>query len=164
MFSFTTDREAEAKIHDVVGLFLQPPTNAVVLSVDENTQIHVLKRTQPILPLRPGLPSRQTHDYTRHSLTSLYAALEVASGTVPARAPRAAAPGPTPRFQNGWHRRYRTRDLQVILDHSPTRKITEVRGWMAAHPRVHFNFAPTGPPWLNMVGALRAANYSRRQI
>src|SRR6266851_2751612 len=81
-FKFTTDPEAEAKIHDVVGLYLQPPTNAVVVSVDEKTQIQALSRTQPLLPLRPGLPARQTHDYRRNGLTSLYAALEVASGKV----------------------------------------------------------------------------------
>src|SRR6266478_2519644 len=81
-FKFTTDPEAEAKIHDVVGLYLQPPTNAVVVSVDEKTQIQALSRTQPLLPLRPGLPARQTHDYQRNGLTSLYAALEVASGKV----------------------------------------------------------------------------------
>src|SRR5437879_6556987 len=81
-FKFTTDPEAEAKIYDVVGLYLNPPTNAVVLSLDEKTQIQALSRTQPLLPLRPGLPARQTHDYRRHGLTSLYAALEIASGRV----------------------------------------------------------------------------------
>jgi len=79
-FKFTTDPAAEDKIHDVVGLYLNPPTNAVVLSLDEKTQIQALSRTQPLLPLRPGLPARQTHDYQRNGLTSLYAALEVASG------------------------------------------------------------------------------------
>ena len=81
-FKFTTDPAAEAKIYDVVGLYLHPPTNAVVLSLDEKTQIQALSRTQPLLPLRPGLPARQTHDYRRNGLTSLYAALEVASGKV----------------------------------------------------------------------------------
>ena len=81
-FKFSTDPDAEEKIHDVVGLYMNPPTNAIVLSVDEKTQIQALNRTQPILPLRPGIPARQTHDYERNGLTSLYAALEVASGTV----------------------------------------------------------------------------------
>lgn len=81
-FKFTTDPDAEMKIRDVVGLYLNPPTNAVVLSVDEKTQIQALERTQPMLALRPNLPARQTHDYRRHGLTSLYAALEVASGKV----------------------------------------------------------------------------------
>ena len=91
-FKFTTDPQAEAKIRDVVGLYLNPPTNAVVLSLDEKTQIQALERTQPMLPLRPNLPARQTHDYRRHGLTSLYAALEVASG----RVARASAPSDTP--------------------------------------------------------------------
>src|SRR5438046_7736020 len=84
-FKFTTDPAAEAKIYDVVGLYLDPPTNAVVLSLDEKTQIQALSRTQPLLPLLPlraGLPARQTHDYRRNGLTSLYAALDVASGRV----------------------------------------------------------------------------------
>ncbi len=81
-FKFTSDPRAEEKIRDVVGLYLNPPTHAVVLSLDEKTQIQALERTQPLLPLRPGLPARQTHDYRRHGLTSLYAALEVASGAV----------------------------------------------------------------------------------
>jgi len=81
-FKFTTDPAAEDKIYDVVGLYLNPPSNAVVLSVDEKTQIQALSRTQSLLPLRPGLPARQTHDYARHGLTSLYAVLEVATGRV----------------------------------------------------------------------------------
>src|SRR6266581_425211 len=81
-FKFTTDPEAEDKIYDVVGLYLNPPSHAVVLSLDEKTQIQALNRTQPLLTLRPGLPARQTHDYRRNGLTSLYAALEVATGNV----------------------------------------------------------------------------------
>ena len=81
-FKFTTDPDAELKIHDVVGLYLHPPTNAVVLSVDEKTQIQALSRTQPLLPMRPGLPERRTHDYRRNGLTSLYAAFNTASGEV----------------------------------------------------------------------------------
>jgi transposase len=152
-FKFTTDPEAEAKIHDVVGLYLQPPTNAVVLSVDEKTQIQALNRTQPILPLRPGLPARQTHDYTRHGLTSLYAALEVASGTVTGTCTERHTGADFLRFLKGLHRRYRTRDLHVILDNSSTHKTPDVRAWMTAHPRVHFHFTPTGASWLNMVEA-----------
>jgi transposase len=152
-FKFTTDPDAEAKIHDVVGLYLQPPTNAVVLSVDEKTQIQALNRTQPILPLRAGLPARQTHDYTRHGLTSLYAALEVASGTVTGTCTERHTGADFLRFLKGLHRRYRTRDLHVILDNSSTHKTPAVRAWMAAHPRVHFHFTPTGASWLNMVEA-----------
>jgi transposase len=152
-FKFSTDPEAEDKIHDVVGLYLHPPTNAVVLSVDEKTQIQALNRTQPILPLRPGLPARQTHDYTRHGLTSLYAALEVASGTAIGTCTERHTGADFLRFLKVLGRRYRTRDLHVILDNSSTHKTPEVRAWLTAHPRVHFHFTPTGASWLNMVEA-----------
>jgi hypothetical protein len=83
-FKFSTDPHAEQKIRDVVGLYLNPPTHAVVLSLDEKTQIQALDRTQPLLPLQPHSPARQTHDYRRHGLTSLYAALEIAASVLPA--------------------------------------------------------------------------------
>lgn len=152
-FKFSTDPEAEEKIHDVVGLYMHPPTNAVVLSVDEKTQIQALNRTQPILPLRPGVPARHTHDDRRNGLTSLYAALEVASGAV-VGACRARHTGvDCLRFLNLLARRYRTRDLHVVLDNSSTHKTPDVRAWLEAHPRVHFHFTPTGASWLNMVEA-----------
>lgn len=152
-FKFTTDPDAEDKIHDVVGLYLNPPANAVVLSVDEKTQIQALNRTQPILPLRPGLPARQTHDYERHGLTSLYAALEVASGSVIGACSERHTGADFLRFLNVLSRQYRTRDLHVILDNSSTHKTPEVQAWLLAHPRMHFHFTPTGASWLNMVEA-----------
>ena len=144
---------AEAKIHDVVGLYLNPPTNGVVLSVDEKTQIQALDRTQPILPLRSDLPARQTHDYVRHGPTSLYAALEVASGPVHRRVQRAPHGCRLPALPQGPSRVLPRRELHVILDNSSTHKTPEVRAWLAAHPRVHFHFTPTGASWLNMVEA-----------
>jgi len=152
-FKFSTDPDAEEKIHDVVGLYLNPPTNAVVLSVDEKTQIQALNRTQPILPLRPGLPARQTHDYKRNGLTSLYAALEVASGAVVGECSKRHTGADFLRFLNVLSRRYRKRSLHVILDNSSTHKTPEVKAWLEAHPRVHFHFTPTGASWLNMVEA-----------
>jgi transposase len=152
-FKFSTDPEAEDKIHDVVGLYLHPPANAVVLSVDEKTQIQALNRTQPLLPLRPGLPARQTHDYQRNGLTSLYAALEVASGAVLGACSERHTGADFLRFLNVLSRRYRTRDLHVILDNSSTHKTPEVQAWLAVRPRVHFHFTPTGASWLNMVEA-----------
>lgn len=152
-FKFSTDPDAEDKIHDVVGLYMHPPTNAVVLSVDEKTQIQALNRTQPILPLRPGLPARQTHDYTRHGLTSLYAALEVASGSIFGACSERHTGADFLRFLKVLSRQYRTRELHVILDNSSTHKTPEVQAWLAAHPRVHFHFTPTGASWLNMVEA-----------
>jgi transposase len=152
-FKFTTDPAAEEKIYDVVGLYLNPPTNAVVLSVDEKTQIQALSRTQPLLPLRPGLPARQTHDYARHGLTSLYAALEVATGRVlGACAPRHTS-ADFLAFLRRVARRYRGRVLHIILDNSSTHSTPAVQAWLVAHPRVHFHFTPTGASWLNMVEA-----------
>lgn len=152
-FKFTTDPAAEAKIHDVVGLYLAPPTNAVVLSVDEKTQIQALERTQPMLPLRPHLPARQTHDYQRHGLTSLYAALEVGSGRVTGECSARHTGADFLRFLKRLHRCYRARELHVILDNSSTHSTPAIMAWLVQHPRVHFHFTPTGASWLNMIEA-----------
>lgn len=152
-FKFSTDPDAEEKIHDVVGLYLNPPAHAVVLSVDEKPQIQALNRTPPILPLRPGLPARQTHDYKRNGLTSLYAALDVASGAVIGECRQRHTGADFLRFLNVLSRRYQKRSLHVILDNSSTHKTPAVQAWLEAHPRVHFHFTPTGASWLNMVEA-----------
>jgi transposase len=152
-FKFTTDPEAEAKIHDVVGLYLNPPTNAVVLSLDEKTQIQALSRTQPLLPLRPGLPARQTHDYRRNGLTSLYAALEVASGRVTGNCASQHTGADFLRFMKRLARRYRGRRLHVVLDNSSTHSTPAVQAWLGAHPGIQFHFTPKGASWLNMVEA-----------
>lgn len=152
-FKFTTDAQAEAKIRDVVGLYLTPPTNAVVLSLDEKTQIQALERTQPLLPLRPNLPAGQTHDYQRHGLTSLYAALDVASGKVLGECTARHTGADFLRFLKLLHRRYRGRELHVILDNSSTHSTPQVRQWLDAHPNVCFHFTPTGASWLNMIEA-----------
>ena len=152
-FKFTTDPAAEAKIHDVVGLYLAPPTNAVVLSVVEKTQIQALERTQPLLPLRPRRPARQTHDYHRHGLTSLYAAMEVGSGRVTGECSARHTGADFLRFLKRLHQRYRGRELHVILDNSSTHSTPAVTAWLADHKRVHFHFTPTGASWLNMIEA-----------
>lgn len=152
-FKFTTDPDAEKRIRDVVGLYLNPPTNAVVLSVDEKTQIQALERTQPLLPMRPNLPARQTHDYRRRGLTSLYAALEVASGTVVGECSPSHTGSDFLRFMKLLNRRYRGRELHVILDNSSTHGTPEVRAWLAAHTDVRFHFTPKGASWLNMIEA-----------
>lgn len=152
-FKFTTDPQAEEKIRDVIGLYLNPPLNAVVLSMDEKTQIQALERTQPMLPLRPNLPARQTHDYRRHGLTSLYAALEVASGRVLGECSERHTGADFLRFLKRLHRRYRGCQLHVILDNSSTHSTAEVRQWLDDHPDVRFHFTPTGASWLNMVEA-----------
>lgn len=152
-FKFTTDPEAETKIYDVVGLYLNPPTNAVVLSLDEKTQIQALSRTQPLLPLRPGLPARQTHDYRRNGLTSLYAALEVASGKVLGECRARHTGADFLAFLKRLVHGYRGHELHVILDNSSTHTTPAVQAWLAAHPRVHFHFTPKGASWLNLVEA-----------
>jgi transposase len=151
-FKFSNDPEAETKIRDIVGLYLNPPDNAVVISLDEKTQIQALSRTQPLLPLRPGLSARQTHDYRRNGLTSLFAAMDIASAEVHGECrPRHTAVDFL-QFLKKVVRHYR-RDVHVILDNSSTHKTPEVQTWLAAHPRVHFHFTPTGASWLNMIEA-----------
>ena len=152
-FKFSTDPNAEEKIRDVVGLYLNPPTNAVVLSMDEKTQIQALDRTQPLLPLRPGIPARQTHDYRRHGLTSLYAALEIASGKIHGECSERHTGADFLRFLKRLHRRYRGRVLHVVLDNSSTHSTPDVQVWLEAHPNVHFHFTPIGASWLNMIEA-----------
>jgi transposase len=152
-FKFTTDPNAEEKIRDVVGLYLNPPTNAVVLCVDEKTQIQALERTQPLLPLQPDRAARHTHDYHRHGLTSLYAALEVASGKVIGACSKRHTGTDFLRFLKHLNRGYRGRELHVVLDNSSTHSTPEVRAWLEKHPRIHLHFTPTGASWLNMVEA-----------
>ena len=152
-FKFTTDPEAEAKIEDVVGLYLHPPTHAVVVCLDEKTQIQALSRTQPLLPLRPGLPARQTHDYRRHGLTSLYAALEIANGRVLGECRPQHTGADFLAFLKRLARAYRGRELHVVLDNSSTHSTPAVQAWLAAHPGVHLHFTPKGASWLNMIEA-----------
>lgn len=152
-FKFSTDPNAEEKIYDVVGLYMNPPTNAVVISLDEKTQIQALGRTQPMLPIRPGLPARQTHDYKRNGLISLYAALDIASGAVIGECTETHTGADFLRFLQTLYRRHKKRDLHVVLDNSSTHKTPEVLSWLEAHPTVHFHFTPTGASWLNMVEA-----------
>ena len=151
-FKFSTDPQAEERIRDVVGLYLHPPANAAVISLDEKTQIQALNRTQPLLPLRPGLPARQTHDYKRNGLTSLYAALDVERGKVIGECSARHTASDFLRFLKRVARHYRG-ELHVILDNSSTHKTPEVQAWLERHPRVHFHFTPTGASWLNMIEA-----------
>ena len=152
-FKFSDDPLAADKIADVVGLYLDPPKSAVVLCIDEKTQIQALERTQPILPLRPGIPARQTHDYERSGTTDLYAALEVASGRVTGECSEHHTGQDFLRFLRQVARRYPRGELHIVLDNSSTHSVPAVREFLAAHPRIHFHFTPTGASWLNMVEA-----------
>lgn len=152
-FKFTNDPRAAEKIEDVVGVYLAPPTNAVVLCIDEKTQIQALERTQPILPLRPGVPARQTHDYERWGTTDLYAALEVANGRVTGELAPHHTGADFLHFLQTCARRYRRRELHIVLDNSSTHSVPAVQAYLAAHPEIHFHFTPTGASWMNMVEA-----------
>ena len=140
------------KVRDIVGLYLDPPERAMVLCVDEKSQIQALDRSQPILPVMPGVPERATHDYKRHGTSSLFAALNVASGKV----------------IGSLHARHRAiefkkflitidqevpadLDVHLILDNYSTHKTPAIKRWLAAHPRFHLHFTPTGASWLNLV-------------
>jgi transposase len=152
-FKFTTDPNAEEKILDVVGLYLNPPDNAVVLCLDEKTQIQALNRTQPLLPLRPGLPARHTHDYKRNGVVSLFAALEIASGRVVGECRERHTGADFLQFLKRVSRSFRKRDLHIVLDNSSIHSTPAVHEWLEKHPRVHFHFTPKGASWMNLVEA-----------
>jgi transposase len=150
-FKFSTDPQLEAKVRDVVGLYLNPPDNAIVLCVDEKSQVQALDRTAPILPLRPGIPEKQTHDYVRHGTTTLFAALEVATGKV--------TDACYPRHRHQEFLRFLKKvaaahprvELHIVCDNYATHKHPEVQAWLAKHPRITLHFTPTSGSWLNMV-------------
>lgn len=150
-FKFSTDPELEDKIRDIVGLYLNPPENAVVLCVDEKSQIQALNRTQPMLPLRPGLPARATHDYKRHGTTTLFAALEVATGRVTQECYPEHKHQQFLGFMNQVVAAYPDEQLHVVLDNYGTHKHPKVNAWLVAHPNVHLHFTPTGASWMNLV-------------
>src|SRR3989441_3009198 len=150
-FKFSTDPELEAKVRDVVGLYLNPPEKAIVLCVDEKSQIQALDRTAPILPLRPGLPERATHDYVRHGTATLFAALEVATGRVTEQVFDRHRHQEFLRFLKRVAKAYPRRHLHIVLDNYGTHTHPVVREWLELHPRIHLHFTPTGASWLNMV-------------
>jgi transposase len=140
------------KVRDIVGLYLDPPDKALVLCVDEKSQIQALDRTQPVLPMRPGQAERRTHDYTRHGTTTLFAALNATSGEIIGE----------------FHQRHRARefgtfletidaavpdplDVHLIVDNASTHKTPRIHRWLARHPRFHVHFTPTGSSWINLV-------------
>ncbi|MGH3857987.1 MAG: IS630 family transposase, partial [Pseudonocardiaceae bacterium] len=158
-FKFSTDPLLVAKVTDVVGLYLAPPENAIVLSIDEKSQTQALDRTQKMLPMQPGFPERRTHDYVRHGTSTLFAALEVATGKVTAACkPRhrhqeflaflkqVAHAYPADLDENG-----QPIELHLIMDNYATHQRIEVRDWLAKNPRIHVHFTPTSGSWLNLV-------------
>ena len=150
-FKYSRDPELAAKVVDIVGLYLNPPENALVLCIDEKTQIQALDRTQPMLPLRPGSPERRTHDYKRHGITSLFAALEVGSGQVVGACYARHRHQEFLAFLRRIVREFPGTELHLVLDNSSTHSTPEVRRWLRRHPRLQFHFTPTGASWMNMV-------------
>jgi transposase len=140
------------KVRDVVGLYLNPPERAVVLCVDEKSQIQALDRTAPILPMLPGVPERATHDYKRHGTSSLYAALDLATGQVIGRLHSRHRAIEFKRFLQTIDREVPA-DLgvHVVLDNSSTHKTPAIQKWLVAHPRFVLHFTPTSSSWLNLV-------------
>ena len=151
-FNLSPDPLFIDKVRDVVGLYLNPPDAAVVLCVDEKTQVQALDRTAPILPLIPGTPERRTHDYKRNGTTNLYAALDVASGQVIADM---TARHRAEEFQRFLHLIDRSvpahLDVHVVLDNQSTHKTPSIQRWLLRHPRFTLHFTPTYSSWLNLV-------------
>ena len=151
-FKLSPDPLLIEKVRDIVGLYLHPPTHAVVFCVDVKPQIQALDRTAPLLPLRPGQVERGTHDYQRHGTTSLYAALDTKTGTVMGQT-----------FSRQRAREFRTflnriddnvpadLDVHIILDNASAHKSATIRRWLVQHPRFHFHFTPTYSSWMNLV-------------
>lgn len=151
-FKLSRDKRFLEKLYDVVGLYLNPPDKSLVFCVDEKSQIQALERTQPLLPMRPGIPARQTHDYTRHGTTTLFAALNMLDGTVIGDC--------MPRHRHQEFIRFlQTIDtktpldlaLHLIVDNYGTHKHPRVQRWLKRHPRFHLHFIPTSSSWLNLV-------------
>ena len=156
-FKFSKDPQFVEKVRDIVGLYLNPPDRAIVLCVDEKSQVQALNRTQPILPLAPGVPARQSHDYERHGVTSLFAALDVASGVTISSCYRRHRHQEFLRFLNDIDANLpRGFDVHLVMDNYGTHKVTKVRAWLARHPRYHVHFTPTSGSWLNLVERLFA--------
>jgi len=151
-FKLSTDPLFIDKVRDVVGLYLNPPDKALVLCVDEKSQIQALDRSQPLLPMRPGQVERRTHDYRRYGTTSLFAALDVATGKVIGRCYRRHRTREFRRFLNTIDREVpKDLDVHIVADNYTTHKTAAIRRWFAKRPRFHIHFTPTGASWLNQV-------------
>ncbi len=151
-FKISNDPEFEEKVTDVVGLYMNPPDKALVLCVDEKSQIQALDRDQPGLPLKKGRAATMTHDYKRHGTTTLFAALDVKSGLVVGEClPRHRAKEFLRFLRKIDRATKKSLDLHLVLDNYGTHKTPEVQAWLAKHPRFHLHFTPTGASWLNLV-------------
>jgi hypothetical protein len=150
-FRVSTDPELEARVRDVVGLYLDPPAHAIVVWVDEKSQIQALERTQPVRPVRPGRPERRTHDDLRHDTTTLFAALEVATGPVTDTCQPRHRHREFLDFLKLVAKAYPRRRLHVVLDNDATHKHAKVQAWLGRHPRIQLHCTPTSASWLDVV-------------
>ena len=151
-FKLSNDPQFIDKVRDIVGLYLDPPEKALVLSVDEKSQIQALDRSAPVLPMMPGMPERRTHDYVRHGVTTLFAALDVATGEVIGSVHRRHRAAEFRKFLAKLNKTVPPElDVHLICDNYSTHKAPAVRAWLEAHPRVHMHFTPTYSSWLNQV-------------
>ncbi len=151
-FKLSTDPDFTEKVRDIVGLYLAPPDRALLLCVDEKSQIQALDRTQPLLPMRPGQVERRTHDYVRHGTTSLFAALDIKTGTVIGKTYRRHRAVEFRKFLDTIDKAVPA-DLKVhvVLDNYGTHKTQLIKRWLLKRPRFHFHFTPTSASWLNQV-------------
>jgi transposase len=162
-FKLSKDPRFTEKMRDVVGLYLNPPEKALVLSVDEKSQIQALDRTQPLLPMRPGIPERQTHDYERYGTTTLFAALNVLDGTVIGQCQPRHRHQEFVKFLEKIEKTVpRRREVHLILDNYGTHTHADVKDWLKEHPRYYLHFTPTGASWLNLVERFFAEITDRR--
>ena len=151
-FKLSKDPYFIEKVRDIVGLYLDPPDRAMVMCVDEKSQIQALDRTQPLLPMRPGQIERRTHDYERHGTTSLFAALDVKTGKVIGQCQRRHRAREFQRFLETIDDTVpRGLDVHLILDNSSTHKTPAIHRWLARRPRYHLHFTPTSSSWINLV-------------
>ena len=151
-FKLSADPQFVEKVRDIVGLYLNPPDHALVLCLDEKSQVHALDRTRPLLPMRPGIPAQQTHDYMRHGTTSLFAALNVASGKVIGQCHRRHRHQELLKFLNRLDADLPPAgDMHVIMDNYGTHRTPKIARWFARHPRYHVHFTPTSASWLTQV-------------
>jgi transposase len=151
-FKLSSDPLFVEKVVDVVGLYHNPPDKAVVLCVDEKSQIQALDRSSPVLPMMPGMPERRTHDYVRHGITSLFAAFNIADGTVISELHRQHRAAEFRKFLATIDKTVpEGLDIHVICDNYGTHKTPAIKTWLARHPRIHMHFTPTGSSWINQV-------------
>jgi transposase len=167
-FKLSTDPQFVDKVRDIVGLYMDPPEKALVLCVDEKSQIQALDRSAPVLPMMPGMPERRTHDYLRHGITTLFAALDVATGRVIGSIHRRHRAAEFKKFLTKLDKQVPAElDVHLICDNYSTHKAPTVRAWLDAHPRFHMHFTPTYSSWLNQVvrhEVARVQRYSSKEV